>query len=679
MVDAISSHKAAMRHLASVPTNTQNQPTAPPLQQAFLHEMFGRHQALARLHASTPPEKRKAAEMLSIPNLEVGTSSGTEQPQSINNNKFAMVDSTHFLMPTTPLLMRTSMVGADVANLINTSILPVLRCLGVAHTLRLLCGLLSERRVILISASPTRLATCCKSAMAMLAQGLLHWHHLYIPVLPPHLWQYLAAPYPYLIGILASLTPRLDHTDGLADVLIINLDHNTMETRGIPRGEVDKRIPDLLLNVNSDQYSVSQQLGGAAVGNTPQQSAPMLLAQDLVELLKQDKKILNGESALASMQDTAVKATKAVKATFFKLKEKGKMFMNKKTSSYSENDPSSTRTEEEAEQPAEPPAEVNSMAPDFIYTEGCRNEICEEEARLAFCSFYLSMIGDMRWYMNQKPGQVAELDRDRLRQFKLANNEGEQMGHLLLNFCQTQMLEEFAKHRIQEVTLGQRVTNVSPRFLQCAEYHKSHNIDFNVLSIRRVSRQIAQGNASAMLQLTNARRMAMELTSKRAFEGDYNKALADLVEQCRESSSVLYDVMSVVWIRMRDNRGLQWRHATHSLHILKNLLFHGPLAAVAEATDGLDKIRALKYYNGNRQTSICVQIRTAATQVYNLIVDRSKLYQIRRVCISKRRSLRKQDNATVRRIGCSVWNIHDVQRLTFFVFLTCSSFLVTPG
>lgn len=633
MVDAISSHKAATPLQLQNNGNEQGDPQQPQQQMVFLHDLFLRHQKLAREHAATPLQNRKSAVMLTIPNLEVGPVVGAQ--------KFSMVDATHFLVPQALLLRSSSPESDVVSNNASTSILPLLRCLGVAHTLRLVCALLSERRTVLISASPTRLATCCKSAMAILAQGLLHWHHLYIPVLPPHLWEYLAAPYPYLIGMLASLTPRLAHTDGLGDVLIIDLDHNTMETRGIPSNEIERRIPDLLLNVNSDQYSIQQQLGASGV---PQASAPQLLAQDLLELLKNDKKILHGESALASIQDQAEKATKAVKKTFLKFKEKSKLFLNKKATSYNENDPPQVDEPE----PSEPP-EVNSMSPDFIYTEGCRNEICEEEARLAFCAFFLSMTGDMRWYAKMNPGGAPSLDRDMFKQFKLAAGEGEQMSFLMVNFCQTQMLEEFAMMRIDEIRTRLQVNASSPKFLQCSTYHKSNNIDFNVLSIRRVSRQVSQGNASVMMQLTNARRMAMELTSKRAFEGDYNKMLADMVEQCRESSSVLFDVMTVVWIRMRDNRGLQWRHATHSLHILKNLLFHGPLAAVAEATDGLDKIRALKYYNGHRQTAICVQIRSAAAEVYSLIVDRAKLYNIRRVCINKRRSLRKQDTSRLTR------------------------------
>lgn len=614
-VDSISSLQAAKPLFV-----TQDQP-----QKSLLHELFHRHQRIAHEYSNKPSEARNVPVFLTVPALEVGP----EYAQ-----KFSVVDATHYLL-TPPLLLRTSM-GDLVSNTSNTSIVPLLRCLGVTHTLRLLCALMSERRVILISASPTRLATCCKSAIAILAQGLLHWQHLYIPVLAPHLWQYLAAPYPYLIGMLTSLTPRLDRTDGLGEVLIINLDRNTMETRGMSTEMINDRIPDLLQSMNSDPYE------RYSYGEKPPPSAPELLAQDLIELLKTDKKILYGESALASLQDNAVKATKAVKATFFKLKEKGKKYLSQKSSSFNENDPKEEEVPEE-------PADVNSMSPDYIYTEGCRNEVCEEEARIAFCSFFLSMFGNMRWYLSAHPGQAPQLDRQRFLQQKKAagDNEYSTMWPLLKNFCETQLLEEFAKWRVEEIRTRQPVTGDSPLFLQCSNYHMQHKIDFGLMSVRRVTRQVAQTNPARMLQMTNARSMAMDLTSKRAFEGDYNKALADLVEQCRESSSVLFDVMSVVWIRMRDNKGLQWRHASHSLHILKNLLFHGPLAAVAEATDGLDKIRALKYYDGNRQSSICVQIQQAAHQVFNLIVDRAKLFHIRRVCISKRKSLKQQDQSKV--------------------------------
>jgi hypothetical protein len=75
----------------------------------------------------------------------------------------------------------------------------------------------------------------------MLAQGLLSWQHLYIPVLPPHLLQYLQAPMPYLIGIPGKLMPTVNSLPELGEVLIIHLDHNALETRGIPNHLISTR------------------------------------------------------------------------------------------------------------------------------------------------------------------------------------------------------------------------------------------------------------------------------------------------------------------------------------------------------------------------------------------------------------------------------------------------------
>ncbi|KAL3903716.1 MAG: hypothetical protein SGARI_005253 [Bacillariaceae sp.] len=212
------------------------------------------------------------------------------------------------------------------------------------------------------------------------------------------------------------------------------------------------------------------------------------------------------------------------------------------------------------------------------------------------------------------------------------------------------MLEQFAKARVEEVRLRLPVAPDSPLFTQCANYHRLHDIDFGVVNVRRVARQVSQNNPSRPIVQTTARRIAMLLTSNRTYEGDYNKAVAQLVEQCRECTSVLYDVMSVIWVRMRDSKGLHWKHGFQSLQILRNLLYHGPIGVIAEATDGLDKIRGMKFYNDNMRSQICTQIRQAANQVYNLLVDRAKLYNIRRLCLNKRRMMRQPDQA---RLVCS--------------------------
>jgi hypothetical protein len=466
---------------------------------------------------------------------------------------------------------------------------------------------------------------------------------------------------------LKILAPRLDQSKGeLGEMIIIDLDNNEMETRGMNPVDVVRRIPDLFRNAMTEQGVPSAQM-----------SASDMLAQDLVDLLKVDKRTLYGESTLTNVSETAAKATKAVKSGFLKLKNKGKQFLSKASASNSfEKD-----DVEQAEGGPVPPSELNTLLPDFIYTQGSQNEIAEEEARIAFTSFFLSMFGNMRWYLSANPGKLPQLDRKRFLQQKQAMGEGENtpIWPLLQNFCQTQMLEEFAKSRVEEVRTRQPVTLVSPLFSQCANYHRLHSIDFSVVNVRRVARQVAQSNPSRPMLQTSARRMAMLLTSNRTFEGDYNKAVAQLVDHCRECSSVLFDVMSVIWVRMRDCKGIHWKHAYQSLQILRNLLYHGPLAAVAEATDGLDKIRLMKFYNDNMRSQICTQIRQAASQVYSLLVDRSKLYSIRRLCINKRRTLRKADPGVVRSLAFGLYLDYILPLLTQLFAPPVSSLTARQG
>jgi DENN (AEX-3) domain/ENTH domain len=627
-------------------------------QQWFLHQLSRYQQHLSQMYYERQsPNERGKPLVASIPGLELG------DDHEVLRTKFKECDVSRFIIPTSLLVRQPAANGnklpppqASAAG----SIVPLLRCVGVAHALRIMAALLSERRVILISSSPTRLATCSHAAVSILAVGLLHWQHLYIPVLPPHLWQYLAAPYPYLIGILSNTVPRLDRTDGLGEVLLIHLDTNQMETRGMEASTILNRLPDLF-RASVDQVQSQVALGPA--------SASEQLAQDLLELLKEDKKVLYGESTLNRVGEKAAIATKAVKQTFLKLRDKGRQYLQQRMASgYDDSQPSS---QENGSGEDDGPPEVNSMASDYVYTEGCHNESAEQEVRIAFTSFFLCLLGDMRWYLSTAPGQsLPALDRKKFLQQKhaMGDGEGSPMWPLLNNFCQTQMLEEFAKARIEEVSSRAPVSSDMPLFLQCAAYCRQHNLDFGLMTCRRITRQIADGSPARLTGLiqTNARRTAMTLTSNKVFEGDLEQAIAQLVEQCRECTSILFDVMSVIWLRLRDCKGMQWKHAHQALQLLRNLLYHGPIAAISEATDGLSKIRALKFYENMRAQNANL-VRTSAALVYNLLVDRAKLFHIRRVCSNRRRMLQSKTTPRVRIIFL------DIHNFVFFFDLTCLS------
>lgn len=64
-------------------------------------------------------------------------------------------------------------------------------------------SMLFERRIIFTSKKLYRLSACVQSANAILYP--MNWQHIFIPVLPQPLIDYLLAPMPYLIGLPHSL------------------------------------------------------------------------------------------------------------------------------------------------------------------------------------------------------------------------------------------------------------------------------------------------------------------------------------------------------------------------------------------------------------------------------------------------------------------------------------------
>ncbi|XP_036606065.1 DENN domain-containing protein 1A isoform X4 [Trichosurus vulpecula] len=97
----------------------------------------------------------------------------------------------------------------------------------VNNMLHLYASMLYERRILISSSKLSTLTACIHGSAAMLYP--MFWQHVYIPVLPPHLLDYCCAPMPYLIGIHLSLMEKV-RTMALEDVVILNVDTNTLET-----------------------------------------------------------------------------------------------------------------------------------------------------------------------------------------------------------------------------------------------------------------------------------------------------------------------------------------------------------------------------------------------------------------------------------------------------------------
>ncbi|XP_055941390.1 DENN domain-containing protein 1A-like isoform X2 [Argiope bruennichi] len=118
-------------------------------------------------------------------------------------------------------------------------------------------SMLHERRILISSKKLSRLSACVQAANALIYP--MHWQHIFIPVLPKHLSDYLSAPMPFLIGIPATTLARMKMTD-MGDVVYLDADENKIET---PFADLDALPSEVLQSLRHDLKRPQEMLGDA--------------------------------------------------------------------------------------------------------------------------------------------------------------------------------------------------------------------------------------------------------------------------------------------------------------------------------------------------------------------------------------------------------------------------------
>eukprot|EP01126_Amoeba_proteus_P062353 TRINITY_DN8465_c0_g1_i16.p1 TRINITY_DN8465_c0_g1~~TRINITY_DN8465_c0_g1_i16.p1 ORF type:complete len:603 (-),score=116.71 TRINITY_DN8465_c0_g1_i16:14-1822(-) len=98
------------------------------------------------------------------------------------------------------------------------------RCVPVSHLLLLFEGLLLEKRIILISSKLSHLSSGINALAAIVYP--FSWQHVFIPILPRSLIEFVQAPMPFLIGILTSVQPLLEQQKIEEGTIIYHLDQS---------------------------------------------------------------------------------------------------------------------------------------------------------------------------------------------------------------------------------------------------------------------------------------------------------------------------------------------------------------------------------------------------------------------------------------------------------------------
>ena len=106
----------------------------------------------------------------------------------------------------------------------------------------ILMALLMERRVIFISRKLSTLSSCVQACVALLYP--FSWQHVFIPVLPLAMIQFVCAPVPFVVGLLASHLPELQaQSELMEEVLLIDVESSSP----VPPSQDFKLVPEKYL------------------------------------------------------------------------------------------------------------------------------------------------------------------------------------------------------------------------------------------------------------------------------------------------------------------------------------------------------------------------------------------------------------------------------------------------
>jgi len=259
----------------------------------------------------------------------------------------------------------------------------------------------------------------------------------------------------------------------------------------------------------------------------------------------------------------------------------------------------------------------------------------------------------------QSPGTPPVPDGKKFMKHRAQSGDlpGSGMFLLAANFLRSGMFEAFALARREEVMMRRPVPEDATLFALVTNHHRSNRIDFSPNNVRHSARLIATRADFPGRYLIDwhnrVRERVLLLTSAQASYGggDFAREVSLLAEDCRESGAILVDAMMVLWTRMQEGRGMQWKKAHLALQVLRGLLLYGPISAVTEAMDGLSSVRVLKSYTETLRGQNARLVRDVASEIYSLLVDAPLLLARRRECTNARRLARDPRPSPFRKVG----------------------------
>ncbi|TYZ58773.1 hypothetical protein PybrP1_003342 [[Pythium] brassicae (nom. inval.)] len=120
--------------------------------------------------------------------------------------------------------------NGDSAVYVDFSLDDLFDCLSLSHVLRLVALVLLEKKVVLVSSSYSVLLSAGEALRTLIYP--LTWSHIYVPVLPLALKEYLHCPTPFIFGLHTSYVRASELPRPSDDLVVVNLDRDSLTGGG---------------------------------------------------------------------------------------------------------------------------------------------------------------------------------------------------------------------------------------------------------------------------------------------------------------------------------------------------------------------------------------------------------------------------------------------------------------
>ncbi|GMF29525.1 unnamed protein product [Phytophthora fragariaefolia] len=148
---------------------------------------------------------------------------------TIDDTEYASLSmGRYFLARHEELLLGQS--ESDLLPAVDFKLSDLFDCLSLTNVLRLFAFVLLEKKIVLVGSRYTILFSAGEALRTLLYP--LVWSHVYVPVLPLALKEFLQCPTPFIFGLHDSYVRRSDMPRPSSDLVIVNLDRDSLTGGG---------------------------------------------------------------------------------------------------------------------------------------------------------------------------------------------------------------------------------------------------------------------------------------------------------------------------------------------------------------------------------------------------------------------------------------------------------------